>query len=344
MSATMPTVAKLQALIVTLQTQVSALAAAAPAPAATTAVVFADTPQSLNSNDLIDYSTKKGESIYKEGSKALEDKALTEGFGMNPGQTVVFFEWVQEAGDRQTWMVNGAHHCVLQWANGRKTVPFNKSSNTPIFYIASSSCAYQAFAGTFEAMEASFFQKETVIQIPGHRLLREDAEVMPEEFIAEEDIHRGATRKKSIAVDEVDKEDDTVCTSNLPLPPEDIEEPDASIWRGPLTFDPLPPLDEDEDAPLAAANNQAELMRWHYRLGHLPFPKLKQLARNGEIPKKLVKLTAPKCAGCLFGTMTKLPWRGKESKSSHKVFVATKPGETVSVDQMTSTKVGFFAQ
>jgi hypothetical protein len=58
--------AELQALIVTLQTQVSALAAAAPAPAATTAVVFADTPQSLNSDDLIDYSTKKGESIYKE--------------------------------------------------------------------------------------------------------------------------------------------------------------------------------------------------------------------------------------------------------------------------------------
>jgi hypothetical protein len=86
------------------------------------------------------------------------------------------------------------------------------------------------------------------------------------------------------------------------------------------------------------------MMRWHYRLGHLPFPKLKQLACNGEIPKKLAKLTAPKCAGCLFGAMTKLPWRVKESKSSHKVFVATKPGETVSVDQMTSTEVGFFAQ
>ncbi len=42
--------------------------------------------------------------------------------------------------------------------------------------------------------------------------------------------------------------------------------------------------------------------------------------------------------------MTKLPWHGKESKSSHEVFVATKPGETVLVDQMISTKLGFFAQ
>ncbi len=71
--------------------------------------------------------------------------------------------WAQEVGDGQTWMVNGT-----QWANGRKTVPFNKSSNTLIFYTASSSCVYQAFAGTFEAMEASFFQRETVDPlIPG---------------------------------------------------------------------------------------------------------------------------------------------------------------------------------
>ncbi len=42
--------------------------------------------------------------------------------------------------------------------------------------------------------------------------------------------------------------------------------------------------------------------------------------------------------------MTKIPWRGKETKSSHEVFVATKPGECVSVDQMTSTQLGFVAQ
>jgi hypothetical protein len=42
--------------------------------------------------------------------------------------------------------------------------------------------------------------------------------------------------------------------------------------------------------------------------------------------------------------MTKIPWRGRETKVSHKVFVATKPGQCVSVDQMTSTEVGFYAQ
>jgi hypothetical protein len=85
-------------------------------------------------------------------------------------------------------------------------------------------------------------------------------------------------------------------------------------------------------------------MQWHYRLGHLTFPKLKQPALNGKIPRKLVKVLPPKCAGCLFSTMTKLPWQGKETKADHKVLVTTKPGECILVDQMTSMEVGFFAQ
>ncbi len=85
-------------------------------------------------------------------------------------------------------------------------------------------------------------------------------------------------------------------------------------------------------------------MQWHYHLGHLTFPKLKQLTLNGVIPKKLAKMLPPKCAGCLFGAMTKLPWQGKETNANHEVIVATKPGECISVDQMTSTEVGFYTQ
>ncbi len=85
-------------------------------------------------------------------------------------------------------------------------------------------------------------------------------------------------------------------------------------------------------------------MQWHYCLAHLSFQKLKQLALNGKIPKKLSKLKPPKCAGCLFGMMTKLHWHGKELASSHKIPVATKLGEIVSVSQTESTEVFFFAQ
>ncbi len=51
-----------------------------------------------------------------------------------------------------------------------------------------------------------------------------------------------------------------------------------------LTFDPSPPLEEEEEVRFAAADDQAELMRWHYRLGHLPFAKLKMLAKKWRDP------------------------------------------------------------
>ncbi len=55
-------------------------------------VVFADTPQTLGAEDLIDYSSKRGSEIYKQGIAPLDDKSLTNGFNMTTNQTVVFTE------------------------------------------------------------------------------------------------------------------------------------------------------------------------------------------------------------------------------------------------------------
>jgi hypothetical protein len=200
---------------------------------------------------------------------------------------------------------------------------------------------YQTFAATFEACEAPFFQRETVLPVSGCTLLRENAKITLEEFVAEEDFHRG--NRKRLIDDNVNKDDKTLCTSNVPDPPDKTAAPDESICRGPFTFDPSPPIAADEDVTLAATDDQAELVQWHYRLGHLSFKKLKQLALNGEIPKKLSKLKPPKCAGCLFGAMTKLPWRSKDLAFSHEIFVTTKLGKIVLVDKMELTEVGFFA-
>jgi hypothetical protein len=86
-------------------------------------------------------------------------------------------------------------------------------------------------------------------------------------------------------------------------------------------------------------------MRWHYRLGHAPFRKIQQLARYSKIPAKLANVRPPRCTGCLFGAMSKVPWRTKERRDDgHAIFAATKPGECVSVDHMQSTEPGFYAQ
>ncbi len=222
----------------------------------------------------------------------------------------------------------------------QKLITYNPSTNVPILYTAALSRAYRAFVTTFEAMEAPFFQWERVLQFSGCGRTMDEPELVPEEFIAEENINY---QKDVSASEGANVDNRTIKTANLPLPPQQ-KEPSKATQQGPLTFDPSSPTEEAEDVQLSAANKQAKLMQWHYRLGHLSFPNLKQLALNGEIPKKLTKVLPPKCAGCLFGTMTELPWQGKETKANHKVFVATKPGECVSVDQMTSTEVGFYAQ
>jgi len=133
--ATAPTTAELQALIQQLQAQIQALqnaaATAAPvAPAATTAsppvVVFADTPQTLGAEDLIDYSSKRGSDIYKQGIAPLDDKALTEGFNMTANQTVVFTEALIS---RAT---------AMGWNKGSKKITtFNNSSGVPVDIIKS---------------------------------------------------------------------------------------------------------------------------------------------------------------------------------------------------------------
>ncbi len=82
------------------------------------------------------------------------------------------------------------YDCVLHWNGGKKTIPHQPSTNVPVFYTASSLMRYRAFAATFEAMEASFFQREKVLHFPGRQDLMDDID--PAEFVAEESI----TRKK----------------------------------------------------------------------------------------------------------------------------------------------------
>ncbi len=158
-----------------------------------------------------------------------------------------------------------------------------------------------------------------------------------EEFVVEENVNF----KRPTSVGAVSADDDTVPASNLPPPQEEAKHP-GTLQQATLTFNPSPPLKEAKEYSIEAPDNQAELMRWHYCLGQLAFKKLQQLARHGEMPKRLVNVRAPICAGCLFGAMTKVPWRGKEHNSEHTVFVATKPGECISIDHLISTEPGFF--
>ena len=101
----------------------------------------------------------------------------------------------------------------------------------------------------------------------------------------------------------------------------------------------------DQSGPNPIADDpQAELLRWHYRLGHLSFNKLKVLCMLGILPRKLANVQPPKCASCIYGAMTRKPWRTKSKPANIKVRPVTDPGDCISVDQLESSTPGFIAQ
>ncbi len=113
--ANQPTVAELQALILQLQTQVQALenaATVAPivqaAPTAPQAVIFADMPQTLGAEDLIDYLSNKREQKKDEAWKKEPPKAGESKEGKKVGKFT--FNWCEH---HMAWTVHKPADCLI---------------------------------------------------------------------------------------------------------------------------------------------------------------------------------------------------------------------------------------
>ena len=98
-----------------------------------------------------------------------------------------------------------------------------------------------------------------------------------------------------------------------------------------------------EDQEPTSLDPHDELLRWHYRLGHLSFEHILQLACSGQLPKRLLTCKKPFCTACQYGKMTKSPWRvkGDDKKATS---IASRPRQIVSMDQLESNTPGFIAQ
>ena len=180
--------------------------------------------------------------------------------------------WAQEVGDNYplpngTRMENTANNCKLLWGQGMfsKTIPFEDMTNTPIFYMSPSTSSYHAFVHTFQALEATFFSREHVLQQPGRRWLDRGSPPDPAKCVVEENINL-----RLVWTSEGDTMSKNSPSSPTPL---DGSHP-ASIHCDSLRFDPLPPLTKDGEYCVSAPDDQAELIRWHYRLGHESFAHL----------------------------------------------------------------------
>ncbi|KAL7561622.1 hypothetical protein ACA910_001490 [Epithemia clementina (nom. ined.)] len=101
----------------------------------------------------------------------------------------------------------------------------------------------------------------------------------------------------------------------------------------------IPP--EEEPTTMSSKD---QLLRWHYRLGHLPFSRLQHMAKLGTLPSSLAKCPKPFCSACQYGKLTKKPWQYKGGPEKSPSRPVNTPDQVVSVDQLESTTVGFIAQ
>jgi hypothetical protein len=203
--------------------------------------------------------------------------------------------WAQEARDHQpqrygTWMATYDDCIELQWDQRKfiKTVPYNASTNTPVFRTASGTKSYRAYIAVIEALRACtpHFRHEQVIQRPGQPHVTPD----DDEFIAEENLLLPEDYYKQPS-EGASADDATVKHDNLSSEGASGNTVPDTARMGPLLCDPRPAVYQDDE--LTAPDDQTELMRWHYRLGHFSFPKLRLIALIGEIPKRWPMLGPP---------------------------------------------------
>ena len=62
------------------------------------------------------------------------------------------------------------------------------------------------------------------------------------------------------------------------------------------------------------ATDDAPLLRYHYQYGHISFQRLKKIAEQKVIPRRLKDIPNPSCLTCHYVKATKHPWQHTSQK------------------------------
>ena len=93
---------------------------------------------------------------------------------------------------------------------------------------------------------------------------------------------------------------------------QEVSEPEPLDWIGNQGISPTDEANVEDSTPTA------EFMRWHFRLGHTHFKKMRKMAKLGFLPKKFSDLKVmSKCKVCQFGKQVCLYCRVKGSKAKN---------------------------
>ena len=224
-----------------------------------------------------------------------------------------------------------AKEMELVWDQRRqkRTIPINPLTNIFIMRSAPSNIGFHAYSNVIEQDRGDEF----TINTPMFQRRQTDAHVIPNDDSDIDEINEGMNRKEETYQKEIEQ-GNKMYHPDLPIQ-FDIPERtfDGNLFQLPV-----------EDVDIQAESDQAKLLAWHYRLGHIPFAKIQQMAARGDLPGRLARCQVPKCAACLYGKSTRRAWRTKAPIKDMTIPPATSPGAVVSVDQLISAVPGLIAQ
>ena len=263
---------------------------------------------------------------YLEDDTGLVHVILIQGAYLIPDTTTRILSpqhLAQQANDHypkeeRTGSLTTSKNITLFWSQRRftKTVPLDPRTNVGLTTTAPGTRSYRAYCATIDIQET------------------EETNIFTTHVIPDDDEESFQPKDP---VDPPDPDEEPVASP---------EQSPAAQTQGPMTTIVdlgLIPQVIPEDPEPTSLNPHDELLWWHYRLGHLPFERVKQVAQTGQFPKRLLNCKKPFCAACQYGKMTKRPWRVK-GDSKQTTRVATRPGQVVSVDQLESNSPGLIAQ
>jgi hypothetical protein len=223
-----------------------------------------------------------------------------------------------------------AEHSLLTWDSGRNvvTIRYDAESNLPIWCTAPSFQAFQAFSAEFT--NTHYCLPATVQQIPTETSNGPSGTNNDLAETRESPSYVKNKRKKRKRVESAIDETPVEPARNAPFP-----------------FDPKAENRSIQPPNIAAIDamepDHRQLLTVHQKLGHLPYAKIKLLAKQGVLPRSLANCREPKCAECMFGKQTRRPWR--QTKTRNTIGKPpTHPGDVVSVDQLQSPTPGLIAQ
>ena len=242
--------------------------------------------------------------------------------------------WAAENNDNDgTWCATFHNRILLHWNGGTRTrtIPLDERSNIGLMRSTEGFSTLASFCNEIASVMSPIDERNlmafAVVAQPQSDDESLDSSVVTFESTA--DVYTNDRRHPDLP--------DDVFTADRHR---DITAPTDAMEIEDLPQQHIIP----EDPELQHATPQAELLSWHYRLGHMPFERIMYMAARGDLPAHLAKVKPPRCAACLFGKATRRPWRSRSPINKEGAPTLTTPGAVVSVDQLVSATPGLIGQ